>query len=229
MKNFFLSLLVLLICSWCLAYRAEGAEKAPSTQPTMGYPYGEVENAYIKIFENLTGKYYSLSTAVDLAHTAKMREYVAKTYTQEQFMKEAMTAPNDGLFERASRDEKYGESDEFKAVLKKVVSEAKNKANLGVRRAMYVYTAKEVDRKPALVPPLESAKTMDELNTISWISGEVTVNEAAKASKSYTPAPGDTAYRFMSGGNTWTNLMGRAGFVVVRDGKILEIIVTMLN
>lgn len=41
--------------------------------------------------------------------------------------------------------------------------------------------------------------------------------------------PGDELYRFRSPPETWANLRGRAGIVLVRDGKVIEMLVTSLN
>lgn len=41
--------------------------------------------------------------------------------------------------------------------------------------------------------------------------------------------PGDEIWRFRSPPDTWTKLCGRAGYGIVRDGRCVRIVVTMLN
>ena len=38
---------------------------------------------------------------------------------------------------------------------------------------------------------------------------------------------GDELWRFRSPAQTWTNLSGRAGYAIIRDGKIIRSLVTM--
>jgi hypothetical protein len=42
-------------------------------------------------------------------------------------------------------------------------------------------------------------------------------------------APGDELWRFRSPGRTWANLAGRAGYSIVRDGKVIRSLVTLMN
>jgi hypothetical protein len=41
--------------------------------------------------------------------------------------------------------------------------------------------------------------------------------------------PGDELYNFRSPPETWAKLRGRAGIALVRDGKVIEMLVTSLN
>jgi hypothetical protein len=41
--------------------------------------------------------------------------------------------------------------------------------------------------------------------------------------------PGDQLWRFRSPEHTWANLSGRAGYAIVRDGKVVHSLVTLLN
>ena len=42
-------------------------------------------------------------------------------------------------------------------------------------------------------------------------------------------APGDELWRFRSPAHTWANMAGWAGYSIVRDGKILRSLVTLMN
>lgn len=41
--------------------------------------------------------------------------------------------------------------------------------------------------------------------------------------------PGDQLYRFRSPPGTWVNMAGRAGIAVVRDGHVIDLLITSLN
>jgi hypothetical protein len=41
--------------------------------------------------------------------------------------------------------------------------------------------------------------------------------------------PGDKIYDFASSPESWRNLAGRAGYVLVRDGKPVDTFVTLMN
>jgi hypothetical protein len=41
--------------------------------------------------------------------------------------------------------------------------------------------------------------------------------------------PNDELWTFSSPPRTWEDLAGRAGIALVRDGQVIEVIVTMLN
>jgi hypothetical protein len=41
--------------------------------------------------------------------------------------------------------------------------------------------------------------------------------------------PGDKLMRFVSSADSWKNLAGRAGIALVRDGKVIDAFVTMMN
>lgn len=47
--------------------------------------------------------------------------------------------------------------------------------------------------------------------------------------KEYIAVPGDHVYGFNSPDQTWQNLCGRQGYLVVREGKIAQVIIKMLN
>ena len=74
------------------------------------------------------------------------------------------------------------------------------------------------------------ARTKDEKLFVSWISGEVSSEVAAKeAGDQYKPVSGDRVFEFRSPEQTWKDLCGREGYLVVRDGKIAQMIVTAMN
>jgi hypothetical protein len=41
--------------------------------------------------------------------------------------------------------------------------------------------------------------------------------------------PGDELWQFLSPEHTWANLMGRAGYAIVRNGEIVHSLVTVMN
>ena len=41
--------------------------------------------------------------------------------------------------------------------------------------------------------------------------------------------PGDELWRFRSPAHTWANMAGRAGYRIVREGKLIRSLVTLMN
>ncbi len=41
--------------------------------------------------------------------------------------------------------------------------------------------------------------------------------------------PGDKLMHFVSSGDSWKHMAGRAGIALVRDGKVIDAFVTMMN
>jgi hypothetical protein len=41
--------------------------------------------------------------------------------------------------------------------------------------------------------------------------------------------PGDELWRFRSPNRTWANMAGRAGYSIVRDGKVIRSLITLMN
>jgi hypothetical protein len=41
--------------------------------------------------------------------------------------------------------------------------------------------------------------------------------------------PGDEVWSFVSPADTWKHLTGRAGYVIVREGRLVDGMVTMMN
>jgi hypothetical protein len=203
---------------------------ATASQPAweLQAPYAEVAKVYDKVLETLTGNYYSQAPDVDKKHTAPMRKFVATQRPRAQFVQE-MIQPNDFEFTRALQDGEYRASATFKRILDAAISKAQSNAYFAIRREMYIYTAKFVDKNPVRTELLQMAATDDEVRFANCVSNQATPEEVATRSPDYKPAKDDRIYNFRTASETWTNLMGRAGYLVVRDGKIAQVIVTSLN
>jgi hypothetical protein len=232
MKHLLLMLAVLIAAGSTQPQRPPTAPSPPATasQPVLEsqYPYTEIAKIYDDVFESLTANYYSRVPAVDKQHTAPMRDFVSKQYPRAQFVTE-MVQPHAQKFEMARTDPTYRADDQFKKALAEVVSASKENVYYPIRRQMYIYTAQFVDKDPVRTELLQMAANDDEVRFADCVSAQATPEEVAKRSPAYIPAAGDRIFSFRTQSQTWTNLMGRAGYLVVRNGKIAQVIITSLN
>jgi hypothetical protein len=231
-KYCFLILAILIAAGATQPSTPSTAPNTPATasQPVweLQAPYAEVAKVYDEVFETLSGNYYSQAPDVDKKHTARMRAFIAKQHPRAQFVQEIIQ-PDGIMFERALKDGEYRASATFKRILDNAVSRARSKVNFVIRRDMYIYTAKYVDKDRVRTELLQMAATDDEVRFANSVSDQATPEEVAKRSPDYKPVKGDRIYNFRTASETWTNLMGRAGYLVVRDGKIAQVIITSLN
>jgi hypothetical protein len=128
------------------------------------------------------------------------------------------------------RELAYRQSKEFKDAFQVVIGVAVPMARMIIGGQRDIYVAKFVDKNPVRVELLKIATTEDEQQYASWTSEEVSGQEVEKEmGAEYTPQSGDHIYAFCSPPDTWENLCGRQGYLIVRDGKIVRTVVTMLN
>lgn len=220
---------VLLAAAGCSSRGSHDATTV-TVQSSPNYPFSEVEAVYDAVLDGLTSTYFAAFPELDKKHTKAMREYIADAYSKDRFVKEMIPENYRPVFNRAMHEPAFRETKEFKDALLIVVNVSMPMAKMIVGGRRDIYVAKFVDRNPVRVELLSIAKTEDEQQCASWAGSEVTREEAAKdCGNEYKPAEGDRVYTFSSPAEMWENLCGRQGYIVVRDGKIAKMIVTVLN
>jgi len=225
-------LICLLLCLTACATRPIPPHTGSAVQATddARYPFSEIEKVYDVVLSGMTEKYFASYPELDKEHTIRMREYIAAEYPKEKFLKEMLRDEYLPKFEKAMKEPVYRDTKEFKAAFQVVVSVSVSMAKMIVGGERDIYIAKYVEKDPIKVELFALAKTEDERQFVSWVSGEVPSDVAAKdAGAEYKPAAGDRVFGFSSPEQTWTDLCGRQGYLVVRDGKIAQVIVTMMN
>lgn len=226
----------ILICSLVLLAGCATRPAAPHTDPAsqmtsdVRYPFSEIEKIYDVVLSGLTEKYFERFPELDKEHTVRMREYIAAEYSKEKFVKEMLRDDYLPKFEKAVKEPVYRDTKEFKEAFQIVVSVSVSMAKMIVGGQRDIYVAKYVEKSPIKLELFAMAKTDDERQYVSWVSGEVPSDITAKeAGSEYKPTVGDRVFGFCSPEQTWTDLCGRQGFLVVRDGRIAQVIVTMMN
>ncbi len=226
MKTIIIACLGLFVAS--CATRSTNSTATPSSDSR--YPFSEVEKVYDVVLDGMTTKYFSAYPDLDKAHTAKMREFIATEYPRERFLDEMIRDEYRPKLERGMRDQSYRDTKEFKDAFDVVVTVSVQMAKMIIGGQRDIYVAKFVEKTPIKVELFSVAKTEDERQYVSWISGEAEVGAVAKeAGNEYKPQTGDKAFAFCSPEQTWADLCGRQGYLIVRDGKIAQVIVTMMN
>ena len=226
----------ILICSLLfLAGCATGPtppHASPDSQATSDarYPFSEIERVYDTVLSEMTEKYFAGHPELGKKHTIRMREYIAAEYPKEKFVKEMLHDEYLPKFEKAMKEPAYRDTKEFKDAFQVVISVSVSMAKMIVGKERDIYVAKYVEKDPIKVDLFAMAKTKDQRQFVSWVSGEVPPDVAEKeAGAEYKPIAGDRVFGFCSPEQTWTDLCGRQGYLVVRDGKIAQVIVTMMN
>ena len=227
---------IILICSLFLL--AGCATRRLSTPTDSGshatkdarYPFSEIENIYDAVLDGMTRKYFSSYPELDKEHTARMREYIAREYPKEKFVKSMLQDKYLPKFEKAMKDPAYRDAEEFKDAFFIVVHLSVSMAKMIIGGQMNIYVAKFIEKDPLKMELFTMAKTEDEVQVVSWVSGEIPFDVVEKeTSAAYKPIAGDRVFAFCSPAQTWKDMCGRQGYLIVRAGMIAQVIVTIMN
>jgi len=194
------------------------------------YPFSEIEKVYDVVLSGMTEKYFRKLPELDKEHTARMRDFIAAEYPKEKFVQEMLRDAYRPKFERAMKDPAYRDTKEFQDAFSVVVDVSVSMAKMIIGGERAIYVAKYVEKNPVKVELFAMAKTEDERQYVSWVTGEVPSDVAAKeAGAQYRPVAGDRIFGFSSPEPTWTDRCGRQGYLIAREGKIAQVIITMMN
>ncbi len=102
-----------------------------------------------------------------------------------------------------------------------------------VDRQRGIYVAKFVDKDPVRLELFAMDGEKKYTEWIAMVGGEVSREEMVKSGntgpKGYVYEKGDRFFFFMSSQQSLEDLCGRMGYLIVRDGKIIEVYVTFMN
>jgi hypothetical protein len=212
--------------------KTQAADAKPFTREQVSQKIGEV---YLSLLDTMTGSYFRNSPDLDREHTQAMRRFILEQETAEQFAVRMLSSYENQSIPRSSQTiSECGTMSEFSANdLAFLTRESERMAMMMIRRQRILYVAKFVDKDP-LRPEL---LTMDpEGKYTEWIEmvgGEVSraemIKNGAAGPEGYEYKSGDRFFFFMSSPQSWEDLCGRMGYLIVRDGKIIEVYVTMMN
>ncbi len=204
---------------------------APNAQPRdSDYPYSEVDKVYDTELEATPRRYFKDYPDLDKQHTAALRAFIAKEYPREKFIKEMVRDKDMAVFNRATADIQYRKTKEFEDSFAVVTSVSVNMAAMSISGLCDVYAAKFVEKDPLKIELLDMATTDEQRQYAVRAQREATAKDFRDAAGAERETrPGDRFFRFSSPAATWENCCGREGFLQVRDKKITEAIITMMN
>ncbi|WP_404425822.1 hypothetical protein [Nibricoccus sp. IMCC34717] len=197
---------------------------------SLQYPYSEIAVVYDTVFEALTNKYFANFPDLDKKHTAAMREYITASYPKERFVEKMVQPDSRVVLERGKRDASFRESKEYKDVCYIVISVSIPMAKMIIGQQRDIYEARFVEQDPTKMMLFDISMDDDQKHFVAWVTGEVTIADARNdCGGDFQGVDRDRVFKFSSPQETWENLCGREGYIVVRDGRIVQTIVTLMN
>lgn len=195
-----------------------------------GYPFSEIEKVYEAVLDGITKGYFKDFPDLDKAHTKAMRDFIAKEYPRSKFVELMVQPEARDKLQRAQKDAAYRDTKEFKDCFTVTISVSVSMAKMIIGGQIDIYVAKFVDKNETRLWLLTIATNEDEQQFASWVSTEVPAADAiAQLGKDFKPTSGDRYFAFCSPAQTWEDLCGRQGFLIVRDNKIVHCEITMMN
>ena len=210
----------------------EGAKSKEASSKLASYPYSEIVKVYEIALDAMTDKYFSKVPDLDKEHTAKLKSFIRSEYSSKKFVHLIVKDKVVAVFDRAIKDEAYRDTKEFEFAFRVSVNVSVPMARMIISGMQDVYVSKYIDKDPLKTRLFEFATDKQRLY-VSWVDGEVTLDDfrkgVGKIEIKNKIKKEDRFYGFSSPPSTWENLTGRQGFIHVRDKKIIEVIVTLLN
>ncbi|MCH6259171.1 hypothetical protein MLD52_21620 [Puniceicoccaceae bacterium K14] len=219
---------ILLIVTGCTTTESE-SEKWSVSNHHENYPYSELEAIYDAALSGMTDNYFKDFPELDREHTARLKEFIQESVPQGQFVSDMVRGENVDIFRKAKESKEYRDTKEFQDAFQITLSVSVSMARMMMGGVTDIYVAKYVDKDPIRIELFEIVEEDYQREFISWIYGEVSIEEARKELGDYEFIDGDRIYGFSSPPNSWENLCGREGFIVVRGDKIHDTIVTIMN
>jgi len=216
----------IIVLSLCLfAFSCAHAPRAEN------YPYSEIEGIYDTVLETMMPDFLKSIEADGKHYADDLKLFIDKTMPKSKFVS-IMTSKEDTkrIFERAKTDIDYRKTKEFMDRFTVVVAVSTQMAQsifggrFDVFASKYVYPT-EMSKKLFLM-----TDDSDYEQLICWVYGEVSQEEAKKElGNTIEILPGDTFYGFSSPEWYWQHMMGRQGYLQVRENKIIAIHGTLMN
>ena len=231
--NILILSLVLVLLSGCASVGPTASSgKWSEAQHDERYPFSEIEKVYETVLTTMLPRYFGDDHALAKQHQEKMEAFVRSTFPPSKFC-EMMTQSGStrALFESAQSDIAIRDTPEFQRTFDVTVS-------VSVQMAMIIFAGRFDTYGAKFIHPTEMTDYLfslergdtDEEDYISWVSGEVSADNARKElGADLDFRQGDRFFMFASPAWYWEQLAGRQGYLQVRDGKIVAQHVTILN
>lgn len=235
MKRLITIVFIALFTSACATPENKPVEgKAPETKWSEvsrdpEFPYSEIGLIYQTVLDAMTERYFRDFPDLDAEHTKAMRAFIRNEHSKERFITLMVRDQAVNIFRNAKGNPSYWDSEEFQSAYELTVNVSVPMARMIVGNAIDLYVAKHVDKDPIKIELFKMAQSEDDKQYIAWVYGEVSIDKFKEDqfTGDYDFQDGDRVFGF-SGGD-WENLSGRQGYIIVRGGKIHEIIITLMN
>lgn len=211
---------------------SHAASEPPALQTyTRDQAAEQIGAVYDTVLDAMTSRYFRYFPDLDRDHTGPMRAFILEHQPREEFAKlilrenPSFVMRRDGIVEPTD-DTRYSESD-----LRVMVAVAERIARMVVEQERGIYVSEFVDKNPIRLMLFEMDTGREYSDYISWVHGEVSAEDfkTDQFAGSYQFEEGDRIFAFESSADSWQNLCGRLGYIVVRNGKIHDVIVTLMN
>lgn len=219
---------ILLLLLGCTTTDQE-SQKLNTSDHHENYPYSELEALYDAVLSAMTANYFKDFPELDREHTLKLKEFIQQSVPKEKFVNNMIPDEANRVLRKAKESKEYRDTKEFQDAFQITIGVSFAMARMMMSSATDVYVAKYVDKDPVKIELFEMANEEYHREFISWVYGEVSLEEAQKKLVDFQFLDGDRVYGFCSPQESWEDLWGRMGFIVVRDGNIHDVIVTLMN
>ncbi len=235
MMKLTLLLLVSLLSAGCATSDNQTSQKDEIEQKwsevprDSDFPYSEIGLVYETVFEGMTVGYFRDFPDLDAEHTGPLREFIRMEEPKEEFISSMIRDEAVEIFQKAKGNPLYWDTEEFQGSYGLTLNGSVPMARMVIGNAIDRYVAKHVDKDPVKIELFKLAGSEDDKQFIAWVYGEVGIEEFREDqfTGDYDFQDGDRIFGF-SGGD-WENLTGRQGYIIVRDGKIHETMITLMN
>ena len=194
----------------------------------------QIRQVYSTVLDGMTLKYFSAYPDLDKEHTQAMREFILRESPPDTFVTLMLShydhphSPDMQEIPDAKPMQKFSDNDAMVAINLSVCM-----AQMTIDQERAVYVAKFIVKNPIQLELFAMDTEKEFTDWIAMVGEEVTaeafIAECGKTYEDYVYQEGDRFFSFCSSQETWENLCGRQGYLIVRDGKIVQSIVTMLN
>lgn len=196
---------------------------------TDNYPYSELGNLYESTLKVVTDNYFASSPQLDGTHGNALREYIRQTNQKENLLDNILVGGDMDMFRRANESKTYRETEAFQSNFVKAMTVSGRMMTMLMRGTCDIYAAKFIEMDPVKLALFDIVNDPSQDQFISWIYGEVSIDEAREELKEFPYGSDDKVYGFNAPVVAWKNLWGRRGYIIVRNGVILDAIVTEMN
>ncbi len=228
------AVVLLLLATGCASIGSRGAgrvgveERDAAANPN--YPFSEVEGVYDAVLAGMTEKYFSAYPELDREHTQALQAFIRAEYPKDRFVQLMVRDEYRPVLERGRDEPTFRQDKKFQDAFTILINVSVPMAKMIIGGKRGIYVAKFVEKNPVKVELFSMVRSEADCEFVSWVSGEVTADTSTLELGAEHPVkPGDRVFEFCSPEETWQGLCGRSGFIIVRDGKIVDVAVTMMN